>query len=192
MSEGFSPLHHVILANGQRLADDAAFLADEGRFASAFFLAVLGVEEVGKAILDHWHSAEPLPKAKGRTAHLQKQAAVSCLLVGAYAVREHAQVFTVPTELTDELMTRLTRKFNESDEGRLLGQVKANLLDKTKQMAVYQDTWEPGDPPNVDRFDNTDVHSVLAIFDRALMGFHDPTVMSHGRKFYEVAFLHVS
>lgn len=192
MADDFSALHHVILANGQRLTRDAEFLADEGRFASAFFLAVLGVEEVGKAILDHWHSAKPLPKAKGWTAHLQKQAAACCLLIGAYAIRVHPDAFKRRVDRTEELVAQLTKAFNESDEGKLLANIKNNHLDKTKQMAVYQDTWEPGDPPNVDRFDDDEVQSMISIFNRALLCFHDPTVMAYGRIFYEVTFLRVA
>lgn len=179
-----------MLANGQRLARDAEFLTDDGRFASAFFLAVLAVEEVGKAVLDHWNSTEALPKARGRTMHLQKQAAVCCLLVGAYAIREHTEALSLPTtELTEEFVTRLTNAFNESDEGRLLAHIKNNGFDKTKQMSVYLDGWEPGSPPIVDKFEDADVQSILTIFDRAMMDFHDPVLMSHGRKFYEIAFL---
>lgn len=189
MSENFSPLHHAMLANGQRLARDAAFLADDGRFASAFFLAVLAVEEVGKAVLDHWNSTEALPKAKGWTMHLQKQAAVSCLLIAAYAIKEHSNAFTIRTKVTGGLVAQLVKAFDESAEGRLFAHIKNSHFDKTKQMAVYLDNWEPGSPPHVDRFDDTDVQSILSLFDRALEEFHTPAIMWLGRVFYAITFL---
>jgi AbiV family abortive infection protein len=183
-------MYHVILANASRLISDATFLYDNSRFASAFFLAVLGIEEVGKATLNHWDTAEPLPTSdERRTAHVRKQAAISCLLLGSFAVKNFAHLFGQEASATDDVVADLTKSFNESEEGRLFGHINKGTLDKTKQFAVYQDTWQPGDPPNVDRFDNVDVESMFVIFDRALQDFHDPTIMSHGRKFYEVMFL---
>jgi AbiV family abortive infection protein len=40
-----------IVANAARLLGDAKLLSDNGRFASAFALAVLGLEELGKVVL---------------------------------------------------------------------------------------------------------------------------------------------
>jgi len=66
-----------IIENAARLLSDAQFLADSSRYASAFALAVLGVEEIGKAILKAWSAIEPLPKTKvWRSLHLEKQTAV--------------------------------------------------------------------------------------------------------------------
>jgi AbiV family abortive infection protein len=191
MAVDFSGLHHVILANASRLIRDATFLYDNSRFASAFFLAVLGIEEVGKATLNYWDTTEPLPKSdeRRRTAHVRKQAAISCLLLGSFAVKNFAHLFSQEVSATDDVVANLTKSFNESEEGRLFGHINQGMLDKTKQLAVYQDTWQPGDPSNVDRFDNVDVESMFVIYDRAVQGFHDPTIMSHGRKFYEVMFL---
>jgi AbiV family abortive infection protein len=62
----------LIMANAARLLADAKLLVDHTRFASAFALAVLGVEEIGKVILDIWETAEPLPKPKIRkSSHLR-------------------------------------------------------------------------------------------------------------------------
>ena len=183
-------MYHVILANASRLISDATFLYEYSRFASAFFLAVLGIEEVGKATLNHWDNAEPLPTSdERRTAHVRKQAAISCLLLGSFAVRNFAYLFSQEAPATDDLIAELTKSFNESEEGRLFGHINKGVLDKTKQLAVYQDTWQPGDLPSMDQFENVDVESMFVIFDRALQAFHDPIIMSHGRKFYEVMFL---
>jgi hypothetical protein len=51
---------------------DAKLLADHKRFASAFALAVLGIEEIGKVVLDLWGRAGPLSKpVVRRTVHIR-------------------------------------------------------------------------------------------------------------------------
>jgi AbiV family abortive infection protein len=51
----------LIIANAARLLADAKLLVDHARFASAFALAVLGVEEIGKVALEIW---EPLSRSR--------------------------------------------------------------------------------------------------------------------------------
>ena len=43
-----------IVDNAKRLLGDAELLDDNGRYASAFALAVLSLEEIGKVILGRW------------------------------------------------------------------------------------------------------------------------------------------
>jgi hypothetical protein len=82
----------LTLSNATRLLNDARLLVDHRRFASAFALAVLGVEEIGKVLLDGWKADKPLAKPKGSsTLHIQKQTAVSSLLLGALAVRTYPE-----------------------------------------------------------------------------------------------------
>jgi hypothetical protein len=77
----------LIMANAARLLADAKLLANHTRFASAFALAVLGVEEIGKVILDIWETAEPLPTPKIRkSSHLRKQSAVGSVLLASFAL----------------------------------------------------------------------------------------------------------
>jgi len=91
---------------------DATFLVDHTRFASAFALAVLGVEEIGKVILDIWGSAAPLSKpVVRRTAHIRKQAAVSSLLLGSFAVKEFG---TAVDDANEELVERVAEAFRLS------------------------------------------------------------------------------
>ena len=55
----------LIIANSARLLGDAKLLADHGRFASAFALAVLGIEEIGKVA----DSARCRPPFRSDLAH---------------------------------------------------------------------------------------------------------------------------
>ena len=58
-----------IVANTARLLSDAKLLNEHGRYASAFALAALAMEEIGKVILKLWDVSEP----KGRIHdHLTK------------------------------------------------------------------------------------------------------------------------
>ena len=54
----------LILGNATRLLDDARLLADNRRYASAFALALLGVEEIGKVLLRSCEAEQPLAKPK--------------------------------------------------------------------------------------------------------------------------------
>ena len=84
------------------------------RFAhETFALAVLGVEEIGKVILDIWGSAAPLSKPViRRSAHIRKQAAVSSLLLASFAVREFG---TEVDDTNEELVERVAEAFRLSD-----------------------------------------------------------------------------
>ena len=85
-SENEAPKQTAIVANAARLLKDAKLLVDNERCASAFALAVLALEEIGKVILDLWGTEAQT--AKGRPAlssHKKKQTAVSALLLANHA-----------------------------------------------------------------------------------------------------------
>lgn len=95
----------AVIANAARLLQDAKLLVDHTRFASAFALAVLAVEEIGKVILDIWGRTAPLAKpVVRRSAHIRKQAAVSSLLLASFAIREFGNVVD---DANEELVQRV-------------------------------------------------------------------------------------
>jgi AbiV family abortive infection protein len=99
----------AVIANAARLLHDAKLLFDHTRFASAF---ALGVEEIGKVILDIWGSAAPLSKPViRRSAHIRKQAAVSSLLLASFAVGEFG---TEVDDANEELVERVAEAFRLS------------------------------------------------------------------------------
>jgi hypothetical protein len=78
-----------VIENAARLLRDAKLLVAHARFASAFALAVLGMEEIGKVVLDIWGQAGPLSKPiNRRTFHARKQAAVGSLMLASFAVEK--------------------------------------------------------------------------------------------------------
>ena len=44
----------MVISNAKRLVRDAVLLKDHERYASAYALAILGLEEIGKVILKRW------------------------------------------------------------------------------------------------------------------------------------------
>jgi AbiV family abortive infection protein len=175
----------AVIANAARLLQDAKLLVDHTRFASAFALAVLGVEEIGKVILDIWENAAPLSKpVVRRSAHIRKQAAVSSLLLGSFAVREFG---TVVDDANEELVQRVAEAFRLSHEGQLMSQVQGGALDKTKQLGLYRDDWLTDASLHADQFSDADVNAIFAIAGRAIEVVDDARIMRTGRAIYETA-----
>jgi AbiV family abortive infection protein len=175
----------AVIANAARLLQDAKLLVDHTRFASAFALAVLGVEEIGKVILNIWGSAAPLSKpVVRRSAHIRKQSAVSSLLLASFAVREFG---TVVDHANEELVQRVAEAFRLSREGQLMSQVHGGALDKTKQLGLYRDDWLTDASLHADQFSDADVNAIFTIARRAIEVVDDARIMRTGRAIYETS-----
>jgi AbiV family abortive infection protein len=174
----------LIMANAARLLGDAKLLADHNRFASAFALAVLGVEEIGKVILDIWETGKSLPKPKIRkSSHLRKQSAVGSVLLASFAVKECSGIIEAP--ITDELVEGVARAFHDSLEGRFLGHIATGAFEKTKHLAMYRDEWLTSASLNADQFVKSDVTGILEFARSAVAAFDDARIMRTGRAIYE-------
>ena len=172
----------MTLSNATRLLYDARILVDHKRFASAFALAVLGIEEIGRALLDDWNADEPLAKPKGSpTLHIQKQTAVSSLLLGALAAKTFPEGSIV--DLADDKLTGLTQMFSESVEGRLFFAIQDRELDKRKQNSLYQDDWLTS---VADDSAEEHVNSIFKIAFDARDAIADQFIRRVGRAFYEI------
>jgi AbiV family abortive infection protein len=175
-----------VVANAARLLSDAKFLSDGGRFASAFALAVIALEEIGKVILDIWDEAVPLQKHKAaQSAHLRKQAAVASLLLARTAVTEVGEA-NIDDPIPDILVERVAKALFESRDGKFSREVLMGALDKTKQVALYRDGWLDAAGLHADQFDQSDV---TALFDRvrsAIEAVGDQKLVRVGRAIYEV------
>lgn len=173
----------AVIANAARLLHDAKLLFDHTRFASAFALAVLGVEEIGKVILDTWGSAAPLSRPVARrSAHIRKQAAVSSLLLASVAIREFSAEFD---DANEELVHRVAEAFRQSGEGQFMSNVHVGALDKAKQIGLYRDDWLTDASLHADQFTEADVDAIFTIARRAIQAVEDPLIMNTGRAIYE-------
>ncbi|MET4171862.1 AbiV family abortive infection protein [Bradyrhizobium sp. LA6.1] len=177
----------LILGNATRLHDDARLLVDRRRYASAFALALLGVEEIGKVLLNSWEAERPLAKPKEwLSQHIQKQAAVANLLVGALLARTFPDGADWRTLDTDSL----TGAFNDSDEGHLLVVIRNGHLDRRKQNALYQD--DDMITAVEDEFAEMQVDGILKIASAAQEALASPFNRVAARAFYEATVLGVS
>jgi AbiV family abortive infection protein len=173
------PGETLTLSNATRLLVHARFHLDNNRFAGAFALAVLGVEEIGKALLDGWNADAPLAKPKA-SFHIQKQTAVASLLVGTLAIRTYPEGSIV--DLAGDKLKSLTQMFNESDEGRLFMLIQRQELDRRKQAALYQDDWLTS---VADDFAAEHVNSIFKIASEARDAIADQFIRRVGRAFHE-------
>jgi AbiV family abortive infection protein len=175
----------LTIANSARLLGDAKLLAEHARFASAFALAALGVEEIGKVILEIWGNVEPLSKPiVRRTAHVRKQAAVGSLLLASFAVREFGDLH-IEVTVTDELIQRVSTAFHDSKEGQFLRHVESGVLEKTKHVGLYRDDWLTALSLHADQFNESDVTSMFETARSAIATIGDARCMHAGRAIYE-------
>jgi AbiV family abortive infection protein len=170
----------LIVSNANRLLADAQLLLDHHRYPSAFALAVLGMEEIGKALLKEWQAEKPLARPrKGMSMHVQKQTAVSSLLLGAMMAQRFPQR---PPNLHSVDVDALTKEFNESDAGQLFARIRDSQLEKRKQGALYQD-----DVLIAVEADYAEMHvkSIFQIVNDARNVLTDKVAQAPARAFYE-------
>jgi AbiV family abortive infection protein len=179
----------AIIANAARLLKDAKLLVDHERYASAFALSVLALEEIGKVVLDLWGKPEAPPKLinKRPSAHVKKQAAVSSLLLAESVAKELGEVI-VSGAADDELVERAARFMHESDSGRFHWLVGIGAVDKTKQVALYRDDFYAATGLTADGFDGADLEKVFGQRRLAVAAVSDQRVMRIGKAIYEVHF----
>ncbi|SIO49938.1 abortive infection protein, AbiV family [Bradyrhizobium erythrophlei] len=177
--------HALIITNANRLLWDAKLLADHTRFASAFALAVLGLEEIGKVILDIWGSDQPLSKPViRRTAHVRKQAAIGSLLLASFAVKKFGHLDAEP--VNDDPIARISAAFRSSDEAQFLAHIQSGELQNTKHGSLYRDDWLIASLP-ADQFDESHVTSIFDIANSVLVAIGDERIMHAGRALYEAS-----
>jgi AbiV family abortive infection protein len=173
-----------IVSNAARLLKDAKLLADNERFASAFALAVLALEEIGKVVLTFWDASTKTPKSKNRlSSHLKKQSAVSSLLLAKYTTSELND--TIHAEpMTNELIERVARAMSESEAGRFDWLVSLGAVDKTKQIGFYHDDWLEAAGLHADQFEASDVTQVFEKCRAAIAALGDSKTMHVGKAIY--------
>lgn len=144
-----------VVNNAERLLADANLLFDNQRFASAFMLAVLAFEEVGKALLWSWGESEKAPRSRSRVSfHSRKQSATAALLVGQAVdkvlrpkIRTHfaQHISNAPGTIKERLSSVPTftnfdesaRELVKTEESQLSFMVYNGVIDLTKRAATY-------------------------------------------------------
>jgi AbiV family abortive infection protein len=174
----------LIMENAARLLADAKLLVDHNRFASAFALAVLGVEEIGKVVLDIWETEKPLTKpATRKSSHLRKQAAVGSVLLASFAMKEFGVI--VEISIPDDLVESVAKAFHGSIEGRLLRHIEIGAVERTKHLAMYRDEWLTEASLHANQFEKSDVTGLFEYARSAVAVLGDGHAMRTARAIYE-------
>ncbi len=127
-----------IVENVGRLVEDATLLGKAGSFPSAFVLNVIALEEVGKLIQLRWSQLDIKTSSQKRSAHLQKQWAVACVLIGSEMLPFYKRIISGDVTHHDG-MIELATVFIDSDERRFFERIAAIELDRSKQVGLYED-----------------------------------------------------
>ena len=163
-----------IRRNAKRLLRDAKLLSDNKRYASAFALAVLGLEEIGKSILRQWSLSNY------SSGHLNKQLAVSSLLVADAVIRE-GQKLIDPAEVgrppSDATLKRVVKAAMETEAGRFSQSVNAKALDQMKQLCFYHDGVLEDAGFHPDHFTYADVDPIFKMCVAALREMEDDQML---------------
>lgn len=143
--------NEATIKNAVRLLDDAALLQTYQRNGTAFTLATLAFEEVGKVALNWWGDQQgPQRIGKSWSFHMRKQAAAGCLLLAEIAkstIDEHPSrketgTFNPgPPEEEAKLREELAKLMYSSKPARLLEHIALQAVEKTKHLGLYADEW---------------------------------------------------
>jgi hypothetical protein len=163
-----------IKRNAKRLLRDAKLLSDNKRYASAFAVAVLGLEEIGKSILRQWNLSN-------YSGHLNKQLAVSSLLIVDAVIREAQKPRGLgmihPTSRSRSfpsgVLESIIKTAMESEAGRFSKLVDAKALEKIKQFCFYYDGVLEDEGFHPDQFTYADVERIFKMCVAALREMED-------------------
>jgi AbiV family abortive infection protein len=163
-----------VTRNVFRLVNDAKLLNEHERYSSAYALAVLALEELGKFLFIVW--GLPAPK---KNRHVVKQRAVGALLISQWVDKE----FGRPETVDDDLIERGAKALSESSPGRLSEFIEMTVLDKAKQAALYSDEWSAAlDPALV----GEEARALLDIVAQAIGAIPDREALEGGRRLFEL------
>ncbi|MEQ8390346.1 MAG: AbiV family abortive infection protein [Thalassospira sp.] len=173
-----------ILQNSTRLIEDAETLASLERYSSAFALAVLGLEEVGKVVLLEWDSPKPNSYTrKLKSFHVQKQLAVACLVQG-YDIAEKFRDWPRTKKIKKEQVRDLAKYMYESHMGLFERTVSSGRLDKIKHCALYFDSTVDEPIRRTEDFTEEDVSLLFTFAQQARMALDDNDAVAAGRAIY--------
>ncbi len=146
--------------NAARLLSDAQYLRLGHRYASAFALALIAQEEMGKLIHERWKDMGIAPTRRRRTAHLRKQCAVACLILAGSIIPE-IEGLVDANVVGENAVEALARIIANSKEARFHRHTELGIIDRTKQVALYRDDWPSEIGITAEGFDREDVQELF-------------------------------
>lgn len=178
-------LEQSILENARRLVADVLLLVEHGRHATAFAVAVIALEEVGKIVLRRWRTMDTPLTAKRRSLHLSKQCAVASLLVAARLSPQLHDGDRSRAAL-GRLVAGSAAAFLVSVEGDWRLSAETGLIDRRKQAAFYRDE-EAADAARWNGFVAEDSLLLVGHCRAALDAADDFLVMELARSVFEMS-----
>lgn len=175
-----------VMANVDRLVEDATLLISNGRLPSAFVLDVIALEEVGKVVHIRWRQLGRTVTRQGRTGHLQKQWAVACLLIADKLLPHYKALILGPKEEQGRRMIELAAAFMDSRERRFFEEVLARNVDRAKQLGLYEDENAAQTDRSRESLDHAAVGEISDTILQALPLLKDDAVLAIASVFYEI------
>jgi len=150
----------VALENSYRLMSDAILLRDHGRNPSAFALAILSLEALGKLLLWKWEAIDAIPKAPRRfTYHIRKQLATAYFIAAGPVVEKiRGNNYSESPEFLDVLVNFIA----SSEATKRVIHATIGAVEKTKHLALYDEVNVPNVGLTTADFGRADVNRLLS------------------------------
>lgn len=196
----------LILANAERLLDDARLLFCNERYKSALALAVIAIEEVGKILVHRWSDEAELKYARRQFGyHALKQIATLTLiqtvttilwistkrgLIKAGELNEKSfdsfSLFAADENVSLSEHEKMTLLEMFRDQRRTERSLKRGDFDRMKQAALYVDPFDNDDSPVI-RDAKEAAENSIKIANYSLSFLNTWIVMEFTKHFYKDA-----
>lgn len=164
------------LANGRRLRRDAAWLNEGSRHHSAIVLAILAMEELGKAFILSWEVKNSASRRKFPT-HIEKQGAVFCVLTANEMLKNRRRVERLRSQETPNL-------HKVGPYSSQLAWARGGFYDDLRHAATYFDE-TPKIPQELSRqFGHELVDDLFDYFDSAIKVLRNGKALLLAREIY--------
>lgn len=165
-----------LTVNMARLCDDARYLTEDGRHASAFNLAVLAFEEAGK--LASYALEQALPTVQlPRGPHKRKQTAAALVIVSGAVRDELVRLVAIGHSLEVSTLSPLLSQYvRRSDEVDSLDRILAGKLAKLREASTYCDVGASASESI--EFERRQVDAMIANSDRVMSLLHNGAVIA--------------
>lgn len=138
MSPEPPPFVAPIMENVVRLADDAALLRNADRHASAFVLAVIHLEEIGKLIIRMWRHIGLNLAIREQRDHVSKQSAVFSLILAA-DLKENIISQLDGQTIDNVVIAQMAEQAASANAGIHLIAAQQRLMQQAKHAGLYVD-----------------------------------------------------
>ena len=176
----------AIFKNAERLFLVSKLLSENGRYPSAYSIAMLALEELGKLLLDIWSTSDNNSKGKPQpTLHRRKQSAVASLLLANYLVKTYGKKI-IAEGISEDLVETVAKELAEGPAGKFAFHVNIGVFDKIKQIGLYHDCDLAERGLHAGRLDKGAVSDICDKCQEATQALDHPDVVDIGAGIYRL------